>query len=472
MHRGGRGYAQAHRYDARMLSPSLTRTTPVLTALCALFLTGCSLLTDEEPVALPTSSISPDTTVTCADAGDCDEAGAVRWSLPLEGDYYVERAESSAPMIQPAGAWLDYGHPYPRALESDGVLYLSAADTVTAVDTADAEVLWTQTLGRSASGLRMVGPVLAADLAGYRGEGEDIRFLEVDRDGARVFPADLPEDLEHEGYLATSGSHLLFRELLARDDESDPLHYLVEAATGRVEWSTALPRAGDHLLVDDVAYLKYDPEDARAHVVTVTGGEQGGEFDVPEEAGDASVLVSVPRGPVLFDTPGCAPFGSGCSGERITAVDPADGEVLWSHTEPGEVVSVSEGDRPLVYVRDEVGYRALDAGTGEVLAEADGLDPVGLLPEFGAERGEVAGEEMPLEEYHLLAPTPTGPGVDAEPLDGVAVGAEHLTAYAAPDGRIVGVYLGCAPDGLEEPSLASPTGGATCTAPRLFTVDY
>ncbi|WP_017586156.1 outer membrane protein assembly factor BamB family protein [Nocardiopsis ganjiahuensis] len=454
-----------------MPTPPLFRATPVLTVLLALSLTGCSLLAEEEPVVLPASAISPDTTVTCEDVGDCGEAGAVRWSLPLEGDFYVERSESSAPVVQPAGVWLDHGHPYPRAVESEGVLYLSTSDTVTAVDTADAEVLWTQALGREIGLLRMVGPTLVAHLPEYGGDVEDVRFLEVDRDGARVFGADLPEDFEHLGAQVTSGSHLLFREYLPPDDESDPRYYLVEAATGKVDWSVSLPRADAHLLVGDTAYLKYDPEDARAHVVAVTGGEPGAEFDAPEEAGDASLLLEVPDGPILFDTPGCAPFGSGCDGERITAVDPAGGEVLWSHTEPGEVVSVSVDDQPLVYVRDEVGYRALDAGTGEVLAEDDEVAPAGLLPEFGAESGKVR-EEMALEEYDLLPITPTGPGVDAEPLDGLAVGAEHLTAYAAPDGPVVGVYLGCAPDGVGEASMGAAIGGAPCTAPRLFTVDH
>ena len=455
-----------------MLSPSLSRTTPVLTVLCALSLSGCSLLAEEEPVVLPASAISPDTAVTCEDVGDCGEAGAVRWSLPLEGDFYVERSESSAPLVQPAGVWLDYGHPYPRAVESDEVLYLSTADTVTAVDTADAEVLWTQALDREVGGLRTAGSTLVASLPGHQDRGGDLRLLEVDRDGARVFGADLPEDLEHEESLVTSGSHLLLGERLPRDAETDPRHFVVEAATGQVSWSARLPSADGQILVDDVAYLRYTPEEGPAHVVAVTDGEPEAEFDIPEEAGPDALLRSVPGGPILFDTPGCAPFGSGCDGERITAVDPADGEVLWSHTEPGEVVSVSgDDDQPLVYVRDEVGYRALDARTGEVLAEDDEVDPAGLLPEFGAERGE-ASEEMPLEEYDLIPVTPTGPGVDAEPLDGLAVGAGHLTSYAAPDGRIVGVYLGCAPDGVGEPSLGTATGGAPCTAPRLFTVDY
>lgn len=454
-----------------MPTPTLSRAAPVLTALCALSLAGCSLLAEEEPVVLPASAISPDATVTCEDAGDCGEAGAVRWSLPLEGEFYVERSESSAPVLQPAGAWLDHGHPYPRAVETDGILYLSTSETVTAVDTAEAEVLWTQEVGGEIGRLRLVGPTLVAHLPGYGDDGGDVRLLEVDRDGARVFEADLPEDFEHLGAQVTSGSHLLFREYLPHGDESDPRYHLVEAATGKVDWSVSLPLADAHLLVDDTVYLKYDPEDARAHVVTVTGGEPGAEFDVPEEAGDASVLRAVPDGPVLFDTPGCAPFGSGCDGGRVTAVDPADGEVLWSHDEPGEVVSVSGDGQPQVYVRDEVGYRALDAGTGEVLAEGDGVDPAGLLPEFGAERGE-AREEMPLEEYDLLPITPTGPGVAAEPLDGLAVGAQHLTAYAAPGGTVVGVYLGCAPDGVGEASMGAATGGAPCAAPRLFAVDH
>lgn len=104
----------------------------------------------------------------------------------------------------------------------------------------------------------------------------------------------------------------------------------MEAATGRADWSAAPPSPDARLMVDDAAYLEYDPEDARAHVVAVTDGEPGAESDVPEAAGDAA-----------------------------------------------------------------------------------------LLPEFGAEREE-AGEETPVEEHDLLPTTPTGPGVDAGPLDGLA----------------------------------------------------
>ncbi|MFE3455937.1 PQQ-binding-like beta-propeller repeat protein [Nocardiopsis aegyptia] len=455
-----------------MLSPSRARTTPVLAVACALALSGCSVWGQEgRPDPVEPSAISPDSVVACEENGDCGQAGAVRWSLPLEGDFYLERYEQSAPLLRPAGHWLDGGHPDPGAVEADGILFVHTADTVTAVDTATAATLWTESLDFDVAWLGMVGPTLVASAATSGRDTTFLRLLEVDREGARVVESDLPEGLEHGGVLAVDDTHLAIRESLPRDSGKDPRYVLVEAATGQVAWSARLPSGNFHALAGETLYLQYTPEDEPAVIAAATGGERTVEFEVPESAGEESEPWALPGGPLLFDTPDCASGIGNCWSDRITAVDPADGAVLWTHTAPGQIVSTTAGEEPRVYVRDEDGYRALDARTGQVLAEDGDVDPVALLGEFGAERPD-SDAGMSAEDYDLLPIRPTGPGVDAAPLDGLAAGAEHLTAYAGQGGEVVGAYLGCAPDGLRPPSMDAPTGGTTCAQPRLFAVDY
>ncbi|PDP86604.1 hypothetical protein CQJ94_16210 [Glycomyces fuscus] len=459
----------------RMRSPS--HTAPMLALSCALVLSACSAWGGEDAPEPPgPSAISPDAVVVCEETGDCGQAGAVRWSRPLEGDFYLERFEESGPLLRPARHWLDYKYPGPGALEADGVLYLHTADTVVALDTATAATLWTESVGVDVALFRLVGSTLVATPVEGQGQVDALRFLEVDRDGARVLGSDLPEDLAHTGVLAADDTHLALRESLPFDSEDDPRYFLVEAATGRVAWSARLSSASSHAVAGETLYLGYSPEEEPSYVRAVVDGERTAEFEAPEQAGLDGELRAVPEGPLLFDTPGCASAEEGrCGEDRVTAVDPVDGEVLWTHTAPGEVVSVSAGRDPLVFVHDEDGYRALDADTGQVLAEDGGIDAAELLSEFGAEHHALEEEEaasLTQQEYDLLPIRPTGPGVDVGPLEGLAAGAEHLTTYPGPDGGAVGVYAGCAPDGLRPPAMDAPTGATTCAGPRLFAVDY
>ena len=454
----------------RMRSPS--RAVPVLALACVL--SACSVWDGkDEPTPLEPSAISPDSVVTCQDNGDCGQAGAVRWSRPLEGDFYLKQSEESAPVLLPAQRWLDYGYPLPGAVEADGVLYLHAADTVVAVDTLTATTLWTEPMDGDVAMLRWVGRTLVVS-SGAHGDEDTLHFLEVDRDGAQVRRSQLPQDLEQEGVVAFDDTYLALREDLPFSSEDDPRYFLVEADTGRVVWSERLAAADSHAMADGTLYLEYSPREGEAHVSVVTGGEPVAEFATPRQAGREGQVWVVPEGPLLFDTPGCA-LGEKdrCGKDRITAVDPLDGKVWWSHPVPAEIVSVFAGPKPRVFVQEQDGYRALDARTGRLVAQDGEIDPVDLLAAYGAQPQEPPGEEaMSLEDYQMLALRPTGPGVDADLLEGLAAGARHLTSYPGPDGGVVGVYTGCAPNGLRPAAMDAPTGGTTCVAPRLFAVDY
>ncbi|MEU0237691.1 PQQ-binding-like beta-propeller repeat protein [Nocardiopsis sp. NPDC006198] len=453
-----------------MRSPS--HTVPALAAACVLALSACSGPDQDAPQAPEPSAISPDTVVLCQESDDCGQAGAVRWSRPLQGGFYLDRPQGfeHAPYLQPAGHWLDYGVPPTGAVEDDGVLYLHDVDTITAVDTATAATLWTEPVGVAVDELRMVGATLVALPAPVRGEVAPPRFLEVDREGAHMLESDLPQDMGAK-VLASDDTHLALQESLPGTSDEDPRHFLVEAATGRVEWSVRLAWAGSHAVDEGTLYLGHSPLEGRHHIIAVRDGEQVADLDLPEEAGRRSDLWPSLAGPLLVEPYSCAPVEEHCEEDRITAVDPADGEVLWTHTALGNIVSVSDGDEPRVYVRDEDGYQALDADTGQVLAQDDEIEPSELLAAFGAQRPEPS-EGMDEQDYNLLPFSPTGPGVEERPLEGLAAGAHHLTSYLAPDGGAVGVYTGCAPDGLRPPAMDAPVGDPMCAEPRVFAVDY
>ncbi|GAB3713709.1 outer membrane protein assembly factor BamB family protein [Nocardiopsis nanhaiensis] len=463
-----------------MLSPARFLTPPVLIAVGALALSACSVLDGEDEVQSPDpSAISPDTVISCEDAGDCGEEGAVRWSMPMEGDYYVERFEGEPPLMRPVGTWMDYSHPSPGVVEADGVLYVHMGDVITALDTADGQPLWTESLDTDVVDLRVVGSTLLANGLELREEEVEQRLLHVDREGVRTAEPDQPDEVEQWAVVASDDTHLVFRETLDFHEEEDPRYYLVDAATGEVEWSTRVESARSHSLTEGTLYLQYSGEDEPGYVVAVSDGEDTAEFGVPEEAGDRSSVEAEADSPLLFDTHGCAPGGDSCGDPRITGVEPDEGEVLWTHSAPGAVIAQdagSDGGGPRVHVHDEDGYRTLDARTGEVVAEDDEVDPAALLTEFGIDEWYLEDEfeegELTEEEYDLLPVRPTGPGVDVEPLDGLAAGAAHLTTYEGPAGEFVGVYSGCAPDGLREPALDEPTGESPCAEPRLFAVDY
>ena len=91
---------------------------------------------------------------------------------------------------------------------------------------------------------------------------------------------------------------------------------------------------------------------------------------------------------------------------------------------------------------------------------------------------ELIENENPQETEHLtqeldMIPIElTGPGVDELSLGGLAAGARHLTSYLTDDGKVVGVLLGCAPDGVRPPTWEAGSSQPLCAAPRLFGIDY
>src|SRR5690606_28028997 len=81
-----------------------------------------------------------------AEAGDCGEAGSVRWSMPLDGDYYTVNKEDYAPRLFPEAEWLERAYPSPTALVHRGTVYYYEQDRFIAVDAESGERLWEVTV--------------------------------------------------------------------------------------------------------------------------------------------------------------------------------------------------------------------------------------------------------------------------------------------------------------------------------------
>ncbi|ASU82580.1 hypothetical protein CDO52_07090 [Nocardiopsis gilva YIM 90087] len=71
-----------------------------------------------------------------------------------------------------------------------------------------------------------------------------------------------------------------------------------------------------------------------------------------------------------------------------------------------------------------------------------------------------------------MAPvSPYGPGVGGLSVD-IGAGTVYLASYLTAQDESVGVYMGCAPDGMRSARLDASAPWQECASPRLFTVDY
>ena len=476
-----------------MPSPFRLRTLVVSGLFCALMLTACSAEEDDDGPA--PSAISPNTYLTCEDSGDCGEAGSVRWSLPVDDDYHLAREveERQASVIVHATQWLDTAQADPGAVVLDGILYHHRAERVSAVELSHGEELWTEEFEGPVTQVQAVGEVLVVGVL-VPGEGKGrLHLLAPEPDGPRQVAPDLAELDTHADPVASGSTHLVFRQPQGEQGTDLSRFLVVEANTGEVEWSVTAPGRSDPagLTDDNTLYLVEVPElgsDEPGRVVGYADGDKVSEFEEPEEMNTRvhHHIWATKTGEILFDTYGCWTEDGDCGGERVTALDARTGELLWSLEESGSIVSrTQDGSNTLVHVQVRRGYLTLDARTGQILEE-DAKDPADLLEAFQAHRpapSEVLPEELienenPQETEHLtqeldMIPVElTGPGVDELSLDGLAAGARHLTSYLADDGKVVGVLLGCAPDGVRPFTWEAGSSQPLCAAPRLFGVDY
>lgn len=445
-----------------------------------LVLSACSAEEDEDdPAILDPSAISPDTLVTCEDNGDCGEAGSVRWSLPLEGEYVMYVLDD--PLVGEVSADLfpqDHVFPgeyvYPGATVHEGVLYHHEHDRIRAIDLATAELLWTEEVDperiKRVRALQVVGDrliMLAQDNREWEGM---IYLLDPGTDDLDWEAVDLRLGTASDHELPANDTHVLVPEHEPVPyEERDHVHHLIDVATGEVEWSTELDgRIDPSALVGDTAFIfqSAGEDDGPDHVqrVDLADGQVVDELPLPEGLYPANrrTLVAGPDADVIVAARG--------------AMDAETGDVLWEHSDGplAEEASVDgagrfdEDDPGLLHVEDGGDAWVLEARTGELMEDAP--DP---RPEaFGARDLWHEDDFERQDSDHYRAPVKAyGPGVGAFRIE-MGAGTRHLASYRAEEGEYVGVYQACAPDGMRSAGWDSPTPQRACVAPRLFAVDY
>ncbi|MFE9243570.1 PQQ-binding-like beta-propeller repeat protein [Nocardiopsis sp. NPDC006938] len=438
----------------------------------ALLLTGCSTEEPErEPVAEEATVISPDTLVTCSDTGDCGAPGALRWSLPLEGEYVLHLPEDGlvrTPLarLYPVDLLVPQEHVNAGATVRDGVLHYQEHGRFRAFDLATMEELWAEEVdpGRAfrVHATQWVGERLVVH-AGDNREWEGTTYLLAPGTDSLEWEAvDADTGIVLRGTPPANDTHVLLEGV--RDSGT---HHLVDAATGAVEWSASLggePVPGT--LTDDAAFVVASQDDGPRLLrrVDLADGRVTDEVPLPEGLASRDHAALSPDGGLLVDDVG--------------AVDTDTGELLWTHAE--EPVSARSGfewrarfpvdDPGLVYVQNGERTRVLDARTGETVRE-EAPDPPADL--FGARQlWFVDGFDRDAHSQYRAPVQAYGPGVGDDLLIETAAGTHYLTTYRADDGAYVGVYQGCAPDGMRAPELDDPTPARVCDAPRLFAVDH
>ncbi|MDA2803074.1 outer membrane protein assembly factor BamB family protein [Nocardiopsis suaedae] len=458
-------------------------------------LSACSFF--EEPLNLDfeATAISPDKPFACDGADACDEPGAVRWSLPLEGDYFLYWRNNSSPSIfassDPDNVSGAYG---------EGVFYFTEGNRITAVDTAGPAVLWTEAIDPDRAGdisyPHMVGDdiILVAEKLHENDDdaGVDDLMYVVDPGSAGWQRVDISSRYYSDPFLRDDGTHVLVKPSVVGEN------LIVDVDDGSVAWSGYFEEtdgASEVLsdesaaITDDAAYT-FTRMPVRGHFTRILRWDTGtGELAETIELGDGvdiptnAALVAANSEVLLASTGNCE--ATPCSSPGgLWGLDPRTGEPLWERSEGSDEEAIfialeggEHGDTVFVQGLDGAPF-ALDPKTGEEVDTA--VAPRHLPHVFGSRDTVRTGSRFlwsdtrPDRQERLSAPLQaTGPGLwgGEEFLVDFALGTRFLTSYTE-DGSVMGVFLACAPDGLKAVDRGDIDATEQCTSPRLFAVDY
>ncbi|MFE3460146.1 PQQ-binding-like beta-propeller repeat protein [Nocardiopsis aegyptia] len=477
-----------------MRRPAVLLALPLLLSACAVapdvtaeggpvrgsedYLAGFEGVDDLQP-----SEISPDTELLCAgDRSDaCVAEGGLRWSLPLEGDYYLRR-ESSRPLAlyhADTGAhamegtdWLPWGTF--AAAEADGgdiVVYAENA-RVHALDTATGELRWRVDLGEVLG--EDGGGFLHTGLGGLHDLG-DALLLRYERGLVVMDPesGDVDMSLAAEHPLGDleqlSGDHAVLRS-----GQEDPVFTTVDLDRGEVVWRGRLwddsgsdvpdyvGTYGDHAYVvwtvdgdqDVLNLLRPSGWFARVDIRT-------GELEYPIDADveglrSRSTLSAIhPDGIVVLTSGEGDEDGEG---DEQYAYDYVEDRLLWERdTSSGELTPVGTPSGPAFEARPG---ELVNAVSGEPLPE--GTDGEVL----GSDRFRAGWRQLPWtdgEDGTIVTWVETGSSREGP----IGVGTLGLLRT---DSLVVAVA--CAPDGVREPDGPEASApGAVCDGPRLYAVN-
>ncbi|CAM3958333.1 PQQ-binding-like beta-propeller repeat protein [Nocardiopsis gilva] len=459
---------------------------PLVGFVCVVSLTACTPEDEADPAALAPSVISPNKLVTCEDADNCGEAGALRWSLPLTGNYYLYRDDDGQATVLPESEVLGNEYPTPRAVAHNGTLYYYEHERFRAVDAETGNLLWTEDIDpkrpKAVEAVQVVGDTLVVYARDNRDGDEALLYLvNPTKDSPRWQRIDIPirvrVSLSDDD--PANGTHVLLeKELDGGLKRGQYGYFLVKVPNGEVEWSADLPGLGEaYAFTDDVLYVveeegEDEDESERVFLIDPADGREISDFVVPDGLQAKYRLHATESGELILGSSDCPEPLDQCSGEPLSGLDAKTGELLWEHPEKAVILSLVERDgTTLVYFHDQHGYQSLDARTGAIVDDDVLGATTALIDAFGASypwrehkpASDADRRTAPVEAY--------GPGVGKLAID-MGAGTRYLTSYLTEEGEVVGVYQGCAPDGMRSQRMNSPAVWQECVSPRLFTVDY
>lgn len=407
----------------------------------------------------PTSSeISPNTWISCREgAEECPTESSVLWSLPLDGHFHLALDNGSVPQTRMSEV---RGENDVHATVDEGILHHSLGTTVRAVDTADGNLLWEQELGGMVVGIRPVGDAVAVVTA----EEDDARtgrlvLLVPDEDGVERVDPDLPEVMPR--VLASGPDHVV-----VQDEDAEGV-FRVDAGTGDVDWHSQTPgRVSGHGMAGGLVHVVHSPPEEPLTVTALEDGEEVRQFELSDGRGRSADLWALSE-ETLALAPRCGIDEDTCESGHVTVIDAEDGEEVWTHDAEGTLLAHEDGE---LHVQDEEGLRALDPDSGEVLRDLEDEPP--HPAQYEVRNDDLPeGEDPPqyrFDQVGLYLFSSTGQSVHN---GGAAVAMRHLDTYGGPEG-VAGVFIGCAPDGIGEAGLTSPTSERPCNAPRIFALGH
>lgn len=486
---GVRGVGQERgRYDARM-----PRGTSPVAVACALTLlvSSCSLLEEEPegPQHAPTA-ISPDEPVHCEEEGDCGDAGAVRWSLPLEGEHHVISGSSMefgyATPVRDAAAGPSFS--VGSAVHGD-TLFLYQGDHVLAVDAATGEPVWEEEQvdpdqNKRAEALHVAGESLVLVAEDVRERHAYIYLGGTDREEGPGWTRVEHPDGEFSRFVTAGEEHVVLTGQ-QEGGEEDMVRHLVEADTGEISWSAELsgsPVPGaftaQEMLVRERGEPGEEDDPDRLYTVDLADGQESGPVDLPTDPDWTEIAAAGTDTLALHrDCDVDGGVDDRCT-DNVIGVDASDGQGLWEHPAPSTVLdAVEEEGRMVLLLEDREGHWWVDGADGEVLGSVGGGDarsPAGGVEVTETEPGRDEESDPDRPEWEVDVPGLGDPVVVDH-----AAGALPLTSHRyrgdgavrTGDGGTVSVFRGCAPDGLGQESLDAPAAGKPCASPRLFAVD-
>ena len=409
----------------------------------------------------PTSSeISPDTWVSCrGEADECPADSSVLWSLPLDERFHLDLDDGSVPQTRMDAV---RGEHDVHAAVDEGVLHHSLGTAVRAVDLSDGELLWEQEVGGMVVGIRPVGDTVAVVTAEEENPREGRLVLLVpEGDGVERVDPDLPEI--DPRVLSSGRGHVVVRH----EEEGEGGVFRVDVGTGDVDWHSETPGwIPDHGVVGGRVHVMYGPQDEPLTVTTLEDGEEVRRFELSDEMGRGADLWALDEKTLALG-PRCGESHDGCGSGRITVIDAEDGDEVWTHEAEGTLLAHEDGE---LHVQDGEGLRALAPDSGEVLRNLD--DEPAHPAQYEVRYDDFPeGEDPPqhrFDQVGLYLFSSSGGSVHH---GGAAVGMRHLDTYGGPEG-VAGLFLGCAPDGVGEAGLTSPTPERPCHAPRIFALGH